>query len=451
MLERLISMTLAGGLAYVLLLIFKRLLTRRPKTLYFACLLVMLLFIFPFRPTVSLRLSRKVSFAPAPIETVVQAPSPVIEAANGEAAAMEEAEEAPIPSTPINRTPFTLGEIIAALWLTGAALIFIRYIISYLLFRRRILKNSEIIDVTNGLRVVRGKVASPMLVGFFRPVIVMPAVEMDEEDYLLSVRHELTHWRRRDPWVKLLAAAVNSLHWFNPAAYALIRTLDEACEYACDSEVIKTGDEDIRRRYSTMLLNMVCNSSPILSENMARSKKQLTRRFELIMKFKKRNIFTTAISIVAAIGLAFGAVAVADSAAPMISSLFEQGYVQVGDYYTEDPVYIDGELYLPLRELLCGEGRGINAIDNQYITYDNGRVTVQVWSVLRRGADGTIAYPSQHLWDAVFDIGSPAVDIDGNAVELSHAPVLRSGVTYVPYELIKIMKDYEAEYNKMLE
>ncbi len=322
--ERLISMTLAGGLACLLILIFKRLLTRRPETLYYACLAALILFAVPFRPAWSPDFSQ-IDVRP---NITAALKSPTSDRQNAPTAGNVSPEEqdaaAPQRTGPFPSDEFHLRDILTSLslsivWLTVAALIFLRYIISYLIFRRKILKDAVQNERIGKVSVVEGSAPSPMLVGFFRPVIVMPKTGLPSGDRELAICHELAHWRRGDPWIKLLAAAVNSLHWFNPLSYVLVRTLDEACEYACDSRVVRDGGS--RTGYGNMLLNMACQSTPILTENMSRSKKQLKRRLELIMKFSKKNVFINVLSILLILTLAAGSTALAAGAAPILSSM----------------------------------------------------------------------------------------------------------------------------------
>jgi len=59
-------------------------------------------------------------------------------------------------------------------------------------------------------------VNTTLLVGALRPVIVLPCGITQEECLRDILAHELTHARRHDLLYKWFAAAVTSLHWFNP-------------------------------------------------------------------------------------------------------------------------------------------------------------------------------------------------------------------------------------------
>lgn len=71
--------------------------------------------------------------------------------------------------------------------------------------------------------------------------------------------HELTHVRRRDFHIHLLADIFRSVFWFNPMAWWLRRELLELAEAACDDEAIrKVGD---RVSYAEVLIEFASKGS----------------------------------------------------------------------------------------------------------------------------------------------------------------------------------------------
>ena len=64
-------------------------------------------------------------------------------------------------------------------------------------------------------------VSSPLLIGFFRPCIVLPSLDISEKDFLYIILHELTHHKRRDMFYKWLVQITVCLHWFNPLVYLM--------------------------------------------------------------------------------------------------------------------------------------------------------------------------------------------------------------------------------------
>ncbi len=92
---------------------------------------------------------------------------------------------------------------------------------------------------------VSDEVDAPMVVGLFRPMIVLPAnrfgaLSMQEQDMALC--HELVHVRRRDLWLGCVPALAERLFFFHPLAHLAAREYLVAREAACDREVLRLLD-----------------------------------------------------------------------------------------------------------------------------------------------------------------------------------------------------------------
>ena len=98
---------------------------------------------------------------------------------------------------------------------------------------------------------------TPMLVGLLRPQLILPELELSQEELEGVFSHELTHWRHRDLWIKWLAALAVCVHWFNPAARLLAERLDRDCELYCDQTVARDWDRPRRARYGELLLRPI--------------------------------------------------------------------------------------------------------------------------------------------------------------------------------------------------
>ena len=66
-------------------------------------------------------------------------------------------------------------------------------------------------------------IASPIMIGFFRPRIVLPVHELEDKELSYIFVHELTHYKQRDMFYKWLIQVVVCAHWFNPFVYLLER------------------------------------------------------------------------------------------------------------------------------------------------------------------------------------------------------------------------------------
>ncbi|MBG9799126.1 M56 family metallopeptidase [Brevibacillus laterosporus] len=177
----------------------------------------------------------------------------------------------------------SVDQWILGIWMVGCLAMLYRYFFAYFRFKKQAIQSSPIDRIGDLKVVVSDYVHSPMLIGFFKPTIVMPNVNINAEDYELALQHEWIHYKQRDAWIKLMAVLVNCLHWFNPVSYLALANISEACEYAVDEQITKGLKTAEKKRYSEMILHFA-SSSPVLNSNLAQPNKQLYRRFSLIMK-----------------------------------------------------------------------------------------------------------------------------------------------------------------------
>ena len=102
------------------------------------------------------------------------------------------------------------------------------------------------------------KVSVPAAIGFFKPMIVIPAWalrELPPGELRIILLHELTHLRRRDDWTNLLQKVVRALFFFHPAVWWIERRLSLEREMACDDAVLaETGNP---RGYAKCLIGLL--------------------------------------------------------------------------------------------------------------------------------------------------------------------------------------------------
>lgn len=109
------------------------------------------------------------------------------------------------------------------------------------------------------------RIDSPMLVGFFRPQILLPQSDLQERQLAGIFRHELAHYKRGDLWFKLLLMTVLALHWYNPFVYLLVWQAGNALELACDADALRGGGLS-RKDYGLAMLSQLrpAGTNPII-------------------------------------------------------------------------------------------------------------------------------------------------------------------------------------------
>lgn len=182
---------------------------------------------------------------------------------------------------PASRAP--LERVLPQVWLAGAALCALCRLLGTALFLRRARRWSRrpgeetarvYSEVCRDMGVRRPPVlrvssaaGSPMLAGLARPRLLLPGEDWGEREMRFILRHELTHYRRRDLWYKLVLLGAGALHWFNPLVHLLIREAEADLELTCDDLVMAGADIEDRRAYSETLLASLRRERGLLSRS----------------------------------------------------------------------------------------------------------------------------------------------------------------------------------------
>ncbi|MDR2616048.1 MAG: M56 family metallopeptidase [Oscillospiraceae bacterium] len=187
---------------------------------------------------------------------------------------------------------FPIMDVISAVYPFGFSALLLYHIIAYAVFRRKIRRDSVSADIDCGIPVYRSaSAATPMLVGLFRPFVILPDREYTDGQLQNVLLHELAHRRRKDILIKWLSMLATAVHWFNPLVWLARRELDRAIEFAADEAVVRNLDDDGRRSYGDTLLYVAADakaSLAVLSTTMCEDKRDLKERLSAIMKIKKR-------------------------------------------------------------------------------------------------------------------------------------------------------------------
>lgn len=179
----------------------------------------------------------------------------------------------------------------------------------------------------------------PMLAGFIHPTLYLPDERISRTDAAFIFRHELTHYKHGDLWLKLLLLAARCLHWFNPLVHLIARFAQEDIEAACDDAVVRGHDGAYRRAYGETILRSAiaqAQKRKALVSCFGDDKKTLMRRFEgLFDKSVKKRGVALVVMIALLVGSLGCVVAVGEEKpnqtteerALMMANTFAQAYV----------------------------------------------------------------------------------------------------------------------------
>ena len=126
---------------------------------------------------------------------------------------------------------------------------------------------------------------TPMLMGFRRPVILLPA-DIPAGSLEAALAHELTHLKHRDTWYMLLMTLARCVHWFNPLVWLMVRTARRDMELYCDYDLLNGQGEEARRAYGRAILDQMTGRDrgfSGLTTGFSGSKKEVFARFRAMM------------------------------------------------------------------------------------------------------------------------------------------------------------------------
>lgn len=166
--------------------------------------------------------------------------------------------------------PTTAGTLLGPVWFLGLVLVLTVGGWRYLRLRRAWLSDAApapALVARSALRAARrlglgrvpvlrlAPVAGPAVVGFLRPVVVLPESlgnsAPDRIEHVLL--HEFAHLRRRDPLASLLCLLVQAVYWFHPLVWLTRARLSFLREICCDRTVAAALGAQARDYRATLL------------------------------------------------------------------------------------------------------------------------------------------------------------------------------------------------------
>lgn len=303
-----LSLSLSGSLLILILFLCRPLIRNRfsRRWQYYIWLVVLARLLLPFTPETSLT---GTLFREMVLPVVQTSPAAPPEAAEIITPPGEPPDASPLlPAAAASDAGNAVSDSFWLIWLGTALLLLIRKATLYQSFSRyvrvgceevsdvglldRLAQMGEEIGVKRPVELyVNPLVSSPLLLGFFRPCIVLPDASLPEDEFAFTIRHELIHCRRQDIVYKWLVQCAVCLHWFNPLVWLMRRETCRACELACDEAVMRGLSAEERRSYGDTLIHAMeaggSYRSVPAAVTLSESAELLKERLGAIMRFKK--------------------------------------------------------------------------------------------------------------------------------------------------------------------
>lgn len=340
--KTLLSLSVSGTLLLLLILglkqLYKNKFSRRWQ--YYVWIIVALRFLLPFTLNTTIVGSFFEKFDAAAITNdITTSPNaPVfVDTDNSKSEAIQTNKDTTAIAM---RKPLNIYVCLFFIWSALALVLFVRKITMYQGFIQYIKAgNIEVSDITilNVLSDCAEKlniktrvelsynslIASPMLIGFFRPRIVLPNGELENKELSYVFVHELIHYKQKDMFYKWLIQIVVCAHWFNPFVYLLEKEVNKSCELSCDEKVLSVLDDKARREYGDTLIHFLKSNNhyknSLASVTLTEEAEQLKERLGAIMNFKKKTKLIITVSFMAAVLLSIGSFAIGAYAAQPIT------------------------------------------------------------------------------------------------------------------------------------
>ncbi len=147
------------------------------------------------------------------------------------------------------------------------------------------------------------KVATPFILGIFRPRILLPS-NILPEDAEHVIAHERAHLKRLDHIWKPLGFVLLSVYWFNPVLWIAYIFLCKDIELACDERVIRNMDKDAIKSYSSTLLSYSISRRTISFCPLAFGEVHVKKRIKNLLHYKRPAFWVMLLAVISCIAVA---------------------------------------------------------------------------------------------------------------------------------------------------
>ena len=403
----LLSLSVSGALLLLLILGLKPLYKNKfsKRWQYYIWIVVALRFLLPFTPDTTIVGSLFEKFGTAAITNEIStSPNVPVPAGTGDNKAEPIQTNREINAAAM-REPFNNYVCLFFIWSALALILFVRKITVYQGFIQYIKAgNKEVSDIKilNLLSDCEEKlniktrvelsrnslIASPMLIGFFRPRIILPIGELEDKELSYIFVHELTHYKQRDMFYKWLIQIAVCVHWFNPFIYLLEKEVNKSCELSCDEKVISVLDDNARREYGDTLISFLKSNnlykSSLASVTLTEGAEQIKERLGAIMNYKKKSKALRILTDILTVGIIFASVFVGnyhEVSASMPANIENDLSVQSDDMPAMETLEFRGTTYyLVFNEAqLRAIGTGEYGMDQNYMQQADIQLSTDQW------------------------------------------------------------------------
>ncbi|AUG56554.1 Regulatory protein BlaR1 [Acetivibrio saccincola] len=259
---------------------------------------------------------------------------------------------------------FNTIKILSIVWILGGILFLSYHLIIYFSYRRKIKFSSwhatneelldtyrrvlEDMDVNKNVPIMMcNAIKSPMVLGFWNPILLLPDIDFTKEHLQMILRHEVIHIKRRDILYKTVILFARAAHWFNPLVHIMSVEANKDIELSCDAAVVENQNVDYRKDYSEAILMSVYKGNrrkTVFSTYFGGGKKMLEKRFAILFDLrKKKKGIISLILVVLLLGIMGLCISCNETTGERDDNFIEQEIKEaVMDYYQKRLAYREG-------------------------------------------------------------------------------------------------------------
>lgn len=281
-----------SGILIIAVIVVRMCIKKAPK--WITCLLwglVAIKLVLPFH--IESMLSLIPSAEPIPVDIEYQSVPQItsgIEAMNDVVNPMLAANFTPNAGASVNPMQLVISAA-SVLWVAGMVILFLYFIVSFFLLRKRVAAAENIFENV----YLCDNVNSPFIFGIVRPRICLPSgIEQDTVECVLA--HERAHLRRFDYIWKPLGFLILIVYWFNPLCWIAYVLLCRDIEFACDELVTRDKDKSWKAAYCQALLNCSIKRKVITACPIAFGEVGVKDRVKKVLHYRKPAVWSIVVA-----------------------------------------------------------------------------------------------------------------------------------------------------------
>ena len=107
--------------------------------------------------------------------------------------------------------------------------------------------------------IVHNKVKSPFIIGYFKPTIMLPALNFTEEERKGILMHEILHVKYHHVVLKLMVEIIKILFWWNPFVHMFYYNVNNILECHVDNKLSNLLNKQEQENYLNGIIKVIQN------------------------------------------------------------------------------------------------------------------------------------------------------------------------------------------------